>query len=95
MTQQIKMLPAPGYLVKRTPANIVKAYKNDLPDTGPAPNETKTRPSKPKYTKPKEQPFSAKVKRRWSDTKSKVKRRLGMYTFLEPLPLGLYLDMII
>jgi len=95
MTQQIKMLPAPRYLVKRTPANIVKAYKNDLSETGDAPDKTNTRPSKPKYRKQKDPPFSAKVKRRWSDTKSKVKRRLGMYTFLEPMPLGIYLDMVI
>jgi hypothetical protein len=89
------MLPPPSYLVKRTPANIVRAYKNDLPETGHAPNEPRTKPSKPKYKKQNSQPFSAKVKRRWSDTKSKVKRRLGMYTFLEPMPLGLYLDMVI
>lgn len=89
------MLPAPRYLVKRSPANIIKAYENDLPDSRPAHKETRTRSNKSQQQKQKSPPFSAKVKRRWANTKSKVRRRLGLYTFLEPMPLGLYIDMVI
>ena len=94
MTQSIKMLPAPRYLVKRSPANIVKAYGNDLPDRRLANNEPKTRSSRSQQRKQKEPAFSAKVRRKWTEAKSKVSRRLGLYTFLEPIPIGLYLDMV-
>jgi hypothetical protein len=50
---------------------------------------------KEKYRQQRDPPFSAKVKRRWADTKSRVRKRLGQYAFVEPLPIGLYLDMVI
>lgn len=93
------MLPPSGYMVKRTPANIAKAYENDLPDNKSTSKQSKTRVSQSrnnsKYQQKKPPPFAAKVKRRWSDTKAKVRRHLGLYASIEPMPIGLYLDMVI
>ena len=95
MTQSIKMLPPPSYLVRRTPANIVKAYEKDLSEKDLSLRESQAKSGKSKSREQKDAPFTAKVRRKWSNTKAKVGRRLGLYTFLEPLPLGLYIDMVI
>jgi hypothetical protein len=99
MTQSIKMLPAPCYIIKRTPANIVKAYENDLESdrslAKPLHVESSRSSEKAKYREPKQKPFAAEVRRRWTDTTSKIRRRLGQYAFMEPLPIGMYLDIAI
>jgi hypothetical protein len=97
MSQQVKLLPPPRYLVWRTPANIIKAYQNDLGDNRSSQKQTTTRTQQKsaRRQKPKPPPFAAKVRRKWSDTKSKVRKRLGLYTFLDPMPTGLYLDIVI
>jgi len=95
MTESIKMLPAPSYLVKRKTASIIKAYENDLALDRPAAKESQSRTDRSEYRRERDRPFSAKVRRKWSSTKAKVSRRFGMYGFLDPLPLGLYIDMMI
>lgn len=95
MTESIKMLPPPRYLARRSPANVRKAYENELPNKRAAEKETRTEANSTGKQKHKEPPFSAKVRRKWEDAKSKVSRRLGLYTLLEPLPIGMYIDMVI
>jgi len=95
MTDSVKMLPPPRYMIRRNPANIKNAYENELPNKRTADKETRTQSNETRQSKQKEQPFAAKVRRKWEDAKSKVSRKLGLYTWLEPLPIGMYIDMVI